>query len=78
MSAQEFSAPKQVAGFQGSQATVSRRDLAPLAKQVAVFLAEDLKKVIAKHVRGTTAEDLLHVAVYLDPRFRNHPALRDR
>ena len=42
------------------------------AKKLADFLHEDLQKVIAKHVRGTSAEDLLHLAVYLDPRFRNH------
>ena len=46
------------------------------AKKLADFLHEDLQKVIAKHVRGTSAEDLLHLAVYLDPRFRNHACLK--
>ncbi|CAE7877357.1 CPK3, partial [Symbiodinium sp. KB8] len=51
------------------------RDLLPLPKRLAAFLAADLDKVCKKHIANTTAQDLLAMATYLDPRFRTHAAL---
>ena len=51
------------------------RDLLPLPKRLAAFLAADLDKVCKKHITNTTSQDLLAMATYLDPCFRTHVAL---
>ena len=54
---------------------LAKADLLPLPKQLAHFLGMDLVKIRTKHVGGTKAEPIMHMATFLDPRWKAHPCL---
>jgi len=69
--AKTLKVPEPLRGKFGTQLRVA--ELKERPKALMRFLREDLQKIRATHLEGTSGENWLRVAAYLDPRFKKHP-----
>lgn len=62
--------PKELRDQHGPSVPMS--NLVPLADKLREFLAKDIQAIRAKHLTGTTGDELLAACTFLDLRFQRH------